>query len=76
MAAAGKMGFILDGMNRRKAVICPQGRSWVPSSVDAWYAGLAEEIADLGPAATVDYVERLAARQEERTESGPMCNRK
>ncbi len=49
-------------------MIRAQERSWVPSSVDAWYARLTDEIAGLGPAATVDYVERLAARQEQRTD--------
>jgi len=49
-------------------VIRSRERPWVPSSVDAWYARLADEIAGLGPAATVDYVERLAARQERRTD--------
>ena len=49
-------------------MIRSQERPWVPSSVDAWYARLADEVAGLGPAATVDYVERLAARQERRTD--------
>ena len=49
-------------------MIRPRARPWVPSRVDAWYARLAGEIAGLDPAATVDYVQRLAARQEQRTD--------
>jgi glycine hydroxymethyltransferase len=49
-------------------VIRPQGRPWVPPSVNAWYAQLTGETAELSPAAIVAYVEHLATRQQQRTD--------